>query len=69
MTDTSHEELFGDLKEAYFTASEAADYLEVSMATFRRYLRDGKLIASTRVGNNPLFLLDDLRQFKQAMNP
>jgi len=69
VTDTSHEELFGDLKEAYFTASEAADYLEVSMATFRRYLRDGKLIASTRVGNNPLFLLDDLRQFKQAMNP
>ena len=51
-TDTSHEELFGDLKEAYFTANEAADYLEVSMATFRRYLRDGKLRASTRVSSS-----------------
>jgi len=64
----SHEEIFGDLQEAYFTASEATDYLEVSMATFRRYLRDGKLRASNRVGNNQLFLLDNLRQFKQALN-
>ena len=63
----SHEEIFGDLQEAYFMASEAADYLEVSMATFRRYLRDGKLRASNRVGNNQLFLLDNLRQFKQAL--
>ena len=65
--DCSHEELFGDLRDAYFTASEAIEYLEISMATFRRYVRDGKVSASTEVGNNHLFLLDDLRKLKAAM--
>ena len=63
----SHEELFGDLKDAYFTASEAAEYLQISTATFRRYVRDGKISVSTEVGNNHLFLLDDLRKLKAAM--
>lgn len=62
----SHEEVFGDLKDAYFTASEAAEYLEISIATFRRYVRDGKLSASTEVGNTHLFLLEDLRRVKAA---
>ena len=63
----SHEELFGDLKDAYFTASEAAEYLEISMATCRRYVRDGKISVSAEMGNNHLFLLDDLRKLKAAM--
>jgi len=63
----SHEELFGDLKDAYFTASEAAEYLEISMATFRRYVRDGKISVSAEMGNNHLFLLDDMRKLKAAM--
>ena len=63
----THDELFGDLKDAYFTASEAVEYLEVSLATFRRYVRNGKISANTEVGNTHLFLLDDLRKLKVAM--
>ncbi|TSA20527.1 MAG: DNA-binding protein [Betaproteobacteria bacterium] len=63
----SHEELFGDLRDAYFTANEAIEYLEISMATFRRYIRDGKISSSTEVGNSKLFLADDLRRLKAAM--
>jgi len=65
--DCSHEELFGDLRDAYFTANEAIEYLEISMATFRRYIRDGKISSSTEVGNSKLFLADDLRRLKAAM--
>ena len=63
----THKELFGDLKDAYFTASEAAEYLEISMATFRRYVRDGKITAKSEVGSTHLFFLDDLRELKKAM--
>jgi hypothetical protein len=63
----SHQQVFGHLEGDLFTASEAAQYLEVSMATFRRYLKAGKLIAKSEVGANHLYALDDLRQFKQAL--
>ncbi len=62
----SHQQVFGHLDGALFTASEAAEYLEVSVATFRRYLKAGKLIAHTGVGASHLYVLDDLRQFKKA---
>lgn len=62
----SHDELFGDLKEAEFTAQEAAQYLELRMATFRRYLKSAKIRASSSVGNVHLYALDDLKAFKQA---
>lgn len=65
--DSSHDELFGDLKNSYFTAHEAIEYLEISMPTFRRYLRSGKISARAEVGNSQLFLLDDLRRLKEAM--
>jgi excisionase family DNA binding protein len=65
--NASHEELFGDLEDAFFTAKEAMEYLEVSSATFRRYVRDGKISASTEIGSSHLFSLDDLRQLKTAM--
>ncbi len=63
----SHQQLFGHLEADLFTASEAAEYLEVSMATFRRYLKAEKLLASTEIGASHLYALDDLRQFKQAL--
>jgi hypothetical protein len=63
----SHQQVFGHLEGELFTASEAADYLEVSMATFRRYLKAEKLVASTGVGASHLYSLDDLRQFKKAL--
>lgn len=62
----THEELFGDLKDAEFTAQEAAQYLEVSMATFRRYLKAEKIRASSSIGNVHLYALDDLKAFKDA---
>jgi excisionase family DNA binding protein len=63
----THEEVFGDLEGALFTAKEAMEYLEVSSATFRRYVRDGKISPYKEVGNNHLFSLDDLRELKEAM--
>ena len=63
----SHQQVFGHLEGDLFTASEAAQYLEVSMATFRRYLKAGKLAAKSEVGANHLYALDDLRQFKKAL--
>jgi response regulator of citrate/malate metabolism len=62
-----HQQVFGHLEGELFTASEAADYLDVSMATFRRYLKAEKLVASTEVGASNLYSLDDLRQFKKAL--
>lgn len=64
--DMSHEELFGHLANDSFTAHEAAEYLEVSMSTFRRLVSDGKLTPSSIVGRNQLFAVTDLKAFKKA---
>lgn len=61
----SHEELFGHLRDAEFTATEAAEYLEVSVPTFRRYVQAGKVKASSEVGTTHLYRLDDLRELKK----
>ncbi|PLQ01893.1 helix-turn-helix domain-containing protein [Cupriavidus pauculus] len=61
----SHDEVFGDLADAEFTASEAAEYLEVSMATFRRFVRDGKLTPHAEVGRSQLFAVAALKAFKR----
>jgi len=63
----SHDQVFGHLKGAEFTAVEAADYLEISMATFRRYVRAGKVKAVREVGSSHLYPLEGLRDLKQAM--
>jgi len=60
-----HGEVFGDLADADFTAAEAAEYLEVSMPTFRRFVRDGKLTPRAEVGRSQLFAIADLKAFKQ----
>ena len=65
--DFSHSEVFGDLEDAYFTTKEATEYLEISSATFRRYVRDGKIYASTEIGTSHLFRLEDLRELKAAI--
>ena len=61
----SHEEVFGHLAEDDFTAAEAAEYLEISMATFRRFVRDGKLTSHATVGRSQLFSVADLKAFKR----
>ncbi|AGW92004.1 hypothetical protein N234_18360 [Ralstonia pickettii DTP0602] len=48
-----------------FTTAEAAEYMEVSIATFRRLVRDGKLTARVEVGRRQLFCVADLRAFKR----
>ena len=58
--DSSHEQLFGHLVDAEFTAVEAAEYLEVSIPTFRRYVQGGNLNPSHRVGRSQMFATRDL---------
>jgi excisionase family DNA binding protein len=65
----SHEELFGHLRDEEFTAAEAADYLDISMPTFRRYVKAGKIAASSEVGNTHLYRLTALRELKKALKP
>ena len=65
--DMSHEQLFGHLAEDNFTAQEAAEYLEVSMSTFRRFVASGKLNPGSTVGRNQMFAVADLKAFKKAL--
>ena len=64
--DMSHEELFGHLAGDEFTAQDAAEYLEVSMSTFRRFVTGGKLNLSSTVGRNQMFSAQTLRAFKRT---
>jgi excisionase family DNA binding protein len=62
-----HGQLFGHLQGSEFTADEAAEYLDVSIATFRRYCKQGKITASTVVGTSHLYPLSALRELKNAL--
>jgi excisionase family DNA binding protein len=62
----SHEEVFSDIKNATFTSHEAAEYLEISMATFRRLIKARKLVAINQIGRSQIFSLDDLRSYKKV---
>jgi len=63
----THEEVFGDLVEAEFSSQEAADYLDVSMSTFRRYVSAGKIVASSEVGRNQFYAAKFLKSFKRSL--
>lgn len=65
--DLSHEQLFGHLAGDEFTAQEAAEYLEVSMSTFRRFVASSKLNPSSTVGRNQMFTVPELKAFKKAL--
>ena len=62
-----HNQLFGHLQGSEFTADEAAEYLDVSIATFRRYCKQRKIIASSIVGTSHLYSLSALRELKNAL--
>ncbi|NQW69149.1 MAG: helix-turn-helix domain-containing protein, partial [Betaproteobacteria bacterium] len=51
-----------------FSAEEAAEYLEVSLPTLRRYVQSGKLRPSNVMGRSQLFSSTDLRLFKQKLS-
>jgi len=63
----SHDEVFGHLAGDEFTAAEAAEYLGVSISTFRRHVAQGRIRASSEVGRSHLFATKDLKTFKQAV--
>jgi excisionase family DNA binding protein len=63
----SHEQVFGHLANDVFTAQEAAEYLEVSMSTFRRHVHGGKLKPSSELGRNQMFSTRDLKKFKRSV--
>ena len=66
--DYSHDRVFGKLKSEAFSAEEAAEYLEVSLPTLRRYVQSGKLKPTTVIGRSQLFSSTDLRMLKQKLN-
>ena len=63
----SHPDVFGHLKEAVFSAQDAAAYLEISLTTLRRYVNTKKIKPTKIIDRRPLFSAQDLRQFKQNM--
>ncbi|MHB8987858.1 MAG: helix-turn-helix domain-containing protein [Desulfobulbia bacterium] len=63
----SHDQVFGHLANELFTAQEAAEYLEVSIATFRRYVRNGKLTPAQWVGRSQMFATRNLKNFKRSL--
>jgi excisionase family DNA binding protein len=63
----SHQEVFGHLKDEMFSAQDAAEYLEVSMPTFRRYVQSKKISPSKVIGRSQLYSTGDLRKLKQGL--
>lgn len=63
----SHAEVFGEVLSAEFTVEEAAEYLEVSVSTFRRYVQCKKIAPAHVVGRNQFFLATDLKSFKKSL--
>lgn len=64
----THEQVFGALHQEPFSAAEAAQYLEISLPTLRRYVQSGKLTPRHVVGRNQMFSAQDLRALKRAMH-
>lgn len=64
--DFTHAQVFGHLQQEPFSASEAAEYLEVSVPTLRRHVQSGKLLPSHTVGRNQMFAAQTLRAFKRT---
>ena len=63
----THEEVFGHLNREPFTVKEAAEYLEMSVTHFRRYVQGGKIGPVQTIGRNQLFAAHDLRALKRAL--
>ena len=64
--DFTHEQVFGHLQHEPLSAFEAAEYLEVSLPTLRRYVQANKLRPCHTVGRNQMFSAEDLRVYKRA---
>ncbi len=62
---STHDQVFGHLKQTTFSAEEAAQYLEISLPTLRRYVQTEKLKPTQVIGRSQLFSTGDLRRLKQ----
>jgi excisionase family DNA binding protein len=63
----SHDDVFSQVIDTDFSAKDAAEYLEVSMSTFRRYVSSGKINATSEMGRNQLFSTKSLKSFKRSL--
>lgn len=61
----THDQVFGAVNREPFSVPEAAEYLEVSVPTLRRYVQSGKLRPSQVIGRSQLFNASDLRSLKE----
>ncbi len=68
MQSLNYEQVFGHLRNATFSAKEAAEFLEVSLPTLRRYIQSGRLKPISIIGRNQLFSSNDLKLLKQKIN-
>ena len=66
--DYTHEQVFGHLRNASFSAQEAAEFLEISLPPLRRYVQAGRLKPASIVGRSQLFSSADLKLLKQKIN-
>ena len=66
--DYTHDQVFGAVHSEPFSVPEAAEYLEVSVSTLRRYVQTGKLKPTQIAGRSQLFSSRDLRLFKRSKN-
>jgi excisionase family DNA binding protein len=66
-TDYTHEQVFGHLRNATFSSEEAAEFLEVSVPTLRRYVQAGRLKPTSVIGRSQLFSSADLKLLKQQI--
>jgi excisionase family DNA binding protein len=60
----THDDVFGDLNVYPFTVKETAEYLEVSEITIRRWIKEGSLKPSGKLGRNWVFDAEYLSEFK-----
>ena len=67
-SNLSHKEVFDHLRSATFSAEEAAEFLEISIPTLRRYVQGGSLKPASIVGRSQLFSSNDLKLLKQTLN-
>jgi excisionase family DNA binding protein len=68
ISNYSHKQVFGHLRNATFSAEEAAEFLEISLPTLRRYVQGGRLKPTSMIGRNQLFSSVDLKLLKQKIN-
>jgi excisionase family DNA binding protein len=67
-TDYTHDQVFGHLRNATFSAEEAAEFLEISLPTLRRYVQTGRLKPTSTIGRSQLFSSADLKLLKQKIS-